>query len=96
MPRPALGSRLRDDIDDRDDINDGDGGNEADTLEPAQASQDTVTASAAESAEDIHHDAELPPLQTTSPRRRGGGILTLVILALVGMAIGFAVVVMLP
>ena len=92
MPRPASGSRLRDDIDD---IDDRDSGSETDAPEPAQASRDNVTPPAAENAEDFHHDAELPPLQTTSKRKRGGGILTLVILALVGMAIGFAVVVML-
>jgi hypothetical protein len=94
MPRPASGSRLRDNIDD---IDDRDSGSETDALEPAQASQDTVTPPAAESvdAENVHHHAELPPLQAPSRRKRGGGILTLVILALVGMAIGFAAVVML-
>jgi hypothetical protein len=86
MPRPASSVRLREDIDH------GEEDSETDAPEPAQASPDTAAPSAAGGVEDIHHDTELPPLRTASKRKGKGGIITLIIIAILGMAIGFAVV----
>ena len=82
MARQATGSRLREDIDY------GEDGRETDAPEPAP---DFLTPPA-ETVEDIHHESEIPPLQTTPKRKGSGGIVTLIILALLGMALGFAAV----
>ena len=86
MPRPASSARLREDIDH------GEGDSKTDAPELAQASPDAVTPPAADGADDVHHNAELPPLQTVSKRKGRGGIITLIIIAILGMAIGFAAV----
>lgn len=82
MRRPATKSWPREDIDE------GQGGRETDAAEPAP---DEVTPPVVEAVEDNQHESEMPPLQTV-PQRRGGGIVSLIIIAIVGMIIGFAAV----
>ena len=82
MARQATDPRLREEIDYHED------GRETDAPEPAP---DIVTP-AAETFEDIHHESEMPPLQTVPKRKGSGGIGTLIILAILGMALGFAAV----
>jgi hypothetical protein len=86
MARSASSSRLREDIDH------GEGDSETDAPKPAQASPDIVTPPAAGGADDVLHNAELPPLQTVSKRKGRDGIITLIVIAILGMAIGFAAV----
>ena len=40
-------------------------------------------------AEDSDHDAEWPAPKTLQPQRTGSGVLTLIVIALAGMAVGF-------
>jgi len=51
---------------------------------------ETVMPPIAEPMEDDQHDTKIPPLQTTP--KRGGGIVSLIIIAILGMALGFAAV----
>jgi hypothetical protein len=51
---------------------------------------ETVMPPIAEPMEDDQRYAGIPPLQTTP--KRGGGIVSLIIIAILGMALGFAAV----
>lgn len=81
MARQATG-QLRDDIDLPEE--------EAEAFDPTPSSDDG-TPTAAEFADDVQ-DIELSPLETAPKRKTGGGILLLVIIAMIGMAVGFIAV----
>jgi hypothetical protein len=83
MRRPATKSWPREDIDHSQ------GGSEADIAEPAP---DPVASSVVETVEDSQPEPEIPPLQIARERTGRGGIVSLIIIAIFGMVIGFAAV----
>lgn len=85
MPRQGTSSRLREDAD-RERT-----GNEPDTPEPPLDMEDEAPVPPTV-AETKTIETEMPPLLTT-PRRKGrSGVLTLIVIAILGVAIGFAAV----
>ncbi len=92
MPRQATKSELREEKDQKPAVR------QSDALDPEveviDQDHDTLTALADSNDDDPLQE----PARASSPaprKRRGSGIITLVILALVGMAVGFAVVMLL-
>jgi hypothetical protein len=83
MRRPATISWPREDTDLSQ------GGGETDAPEPAP---DAVAPTAPEAVEDTPHEPQIPPLQTVPKRTGKGGIISLIIIAILGMIIGFAAV----
>lgn len=61
----------------------------SDAPEPAP---DPVTPPVVEALEDTPHETQLPPLQTMPKRKDRGGIVTLIVIAILGMIVGFAAV----
>ena len=58
---------------------------------PEQA-PDPVTSPVVEALEETPHETQLPPLQTVPKRKDRGGIVTLIVIAILGMILGFAAV----
>ena len=86
MRRPATTSWPREDTDHKDALHSQGG---SDAPEPAP---DPVTPPVVEAVEDTQHETQLPLLQTVPKRKDRGGIVTLIIIAILGMILGFAAV----
>jgi hypothetical protein len=92
MPRQGTSSRLRQDSDRRQ------AGGEPDAPEPALDTADLDSeavvppASNEAIAVDQRQEPDFPPLRTAHTGKAGGGVQQVVLIAILGMAIGFAVV----
>ena len=76
LPRPEDADRVRADPD-------------SEANEPAWVPVDLAMGLPRAAAEDGDHDAEWPAPKTVKPQRAGSGVLTLIVIALAGMAVGF-------
>lgn len=57
-----------------------------------ESAPDPVTPPVVEAVEDTPHETQLPPLQAVPERKDRGGIVTLIVIAILGMILGFAAV----
>ncbi len=80
MRRPATKSWPSEDLDE-----------EQGSEDAADTASDEGTPPVVEAVEDNQREPEIPPLQTL-PKRSGGGIVSIIIIAILGMIIGFAAV----